>query len=363
MPGPPSVIPILLLMIGPQAQRTPTPAVARSRNSLTFLLMTKKSTQTLSTLVAVSGTLLLGGCATRNDVPQVVEQTAPRVQQVQAQQRMEQTEAKGFKRKVAIGRFSNETQYGRTFFTDKNLDPLGKQAADILGSRLVASNRFLVLERPDINQLRSEQKLQGLESIVGADALILGSVTEFGRSTQGKSGFLSSTKIQVARAKVELRLVDVRTGHVFFSASGTGEANTESGQIAGYGSKADYDGTLNDRAIAAAISDVIGGLMSKLGEREWKTDILKTEGNTVYISGGARQGIRPGETLQVFQAGEKVKSGQSGFEVALPPKPIAQIKVAANFGDSETNEGSVCDVVQGKLPANTANLFVGELKK
>ena len=36
------------------------------------------------------------------------------------------------KRKVAIGRFSNETQYAKGIFYDKENDPMGKQALDIL---------------------------------------------------------------------------------------------------------------------------------------------------------------------------------------------------------------------------------------
>jgi hypothetical protein len=37
-----------------------------------------------------------------------------------------------------------------------------------------------------------------------------GRVTEFGRSITGKAGFLSSTKVQTARAKVDVRIVDVK---------------------------------------------------------------------------------------------------------------------------------------------------------
>ena len=194
-------------------------------------------------------------------------------------------QAKLFKRKVAIGRFSNETRYGRTFQTDANMDPLGKQASDMLATKLVASNKFLVFERPDLNKITEEQKRTGAQSeLIGVDALILGSVTEFGRSTTGKAGFLSATKIQTARAKVEVRLADARTGYVFFTASGVGEASTESGEIAGYGSKADYDSTLNDRAIAAAISDVQTSLISKLEERPWRTDILKVDGRSTCLA-------------------------------------------------------------------------------
>src|SRR5271169_942095 len=168
---------------------------------------------------------------------------------------------------------------------------LGKQASDMLATRLVASQKFLVFERPDLDKITAEQSVTGQSNLIGVDALIIGSVTEFGRSTTGKSGFLSGTKVQTAHAKVELRLVDVRTGYVFFTASGTGDANTESGEIAGFGSKADYDATLNDRAIGAAISDVQSTLIAKLEERPWRTDILKVDGQQLYISGGSRQGL------------------------------------------------------------------------
>lgn len=43
------------------------------------------------------------------------------------------------KRKVAIGRFSNETQYAKGIFYDKENDPMGKQALDILSSKLASS--------------------------------------------------------------------------------------------------------------------------------------------------------------------------------------------------------------------------------
>ena len=48
------------------------------------------------------------------------------------------------------------------------------------------------------------------QQIVGVDALIIGSLTEFGRKTLGESGFLSDSKRQVAFAKVDLRVVDQR---------------------------------------------------------------------------------------------------------------------------------------------------------
>lgn len=49
------------------------------------------------------------------------------------------------KRKVAIGRFSNETQYAKGIFYDKENDPMGKQALDILSAKLASSGKFILL--------------------------------------------------------------------------------------------------------------------------------------------------------------------------------------------------------------------------
>jgi len=303
----------------------------------------------------------LAGCATVSPPAERAESPAPAAQQQAAQQQAQQPIARRFKLKIAVGRFTNETNYGRSLLTDAELDRIGKQAADMLTSRLVQSGQFLVLERPDVAKIEREQAASGLAGLVGADTLVIGSVTEFGRSVGGKTGFLSSTKVQTARAKVDVRLVDVRTGHAYFSAIGAGEASTESGEIAGFGSQADYDATLNDRAIAAAISNMVGVLVGQLGERRWRTDILEVKGGQIFISGGKSQGLKPGDVLAVMQAGDVVKSKQSGFDVTLPPRQVAQIRVVALFGDTETGEGSVCELISGALPAPLPpNLFVSD---
>jgi curli biogenesis system outer membrane secretion channel CsgG len=283
---------------------------------------------------------------------------------VAAQQAAQAPAAPRYKRKVAIGRFTNETTYGRSLLNDEQLDRIGKQASDMLASRLVMSGQFLVLERPDLAKIEKEQGLARVAGLVGADTLIMGSVTEFGRSVGGKVGFLSATKVQLAKAKVDVRLVDVQTGHAYFSATGAGEASTEVGEVAGFGSQSEYDATLNDRAIAAAISDVIDRLVSKLGDRPWRTDILQVQGDQVFVSGGKSQGLRPGDELAVMRAGQTVKSAQSGFDIQLPPAQVATLRVVSTFGDSETSEGSVCELTSGTVErAAIPTLFVAEAKK
>ena len=301
-------------------------------------------------LVSV-GTIVLASCASPGPEPKPAE--APqKVAQAQAAQQQKLPEQKILKRKIAIGRFTNETLYGRALLSGKQLDAMGRQVGDTLSTQLVATNKFIVLERPDLAAINSERALAGISTqLPGANALIVGSLTEFGRKTEGQSGFLSKTKKQVARAKVNLRLVDPRTGVVFFAADGTGSASTETATVAGFGSKSAYDETLNDRAIAAAIGDVMNELVNKLEEKPWWSDILDVQGKQVVISGGARQGLRAGQELAVKRRGKTIVSKQTGFTIELPPTQVATVQVIETFGSNVTDEGSVAMVTSGKLPS------------
>ncbi|MDB5361490.1 MAG: curli production assembly protein CsgG [Rhodospirillales bacterium] len=304
--------------------------------------------------VATGLGLSLSACVAPPAPPQVVQAPQPVVAAVAPPL------VKTYKRKIAIGRFTNETLYGKALLTGDQIDPLGKQTTDMLSARLVESGRFLVFERPDINLAHNEQALSGIQgNIIGVDTLIVGSLTEFGRSIEGENGFLSGTKKQTARAKVEIRLVDVKTGHAFFSATGAGQASVEAGNVMGFGNQAGYDSTLNDRAIGAAISDLLGRLVTKLEERPWKSDILKVDGSRIYLSGGERQGVKVGDALKVMRATETVRSAQSGFDIDLPPTEVAQMTVEGQFGTDETNEGSIARITGGAVPASgREKLFV-----
>jgi curli biogenesis system outer membrane secretion channel CsgG len=267
----------------------------------------------------------------------------------------------GLKHKLAVGRFTNETMYGQTFFRTQDLDPLGKQAADILMAYLAKTGRFLVLERTDLTKVTAEQAVAGTGSqgLVGADALIIGSIVEFGRTEDGKRGFLNKEREQRAHAKVAVRLVDVRTGVVFHSATGQGEATTQTKTVLGIGSTAGFDGTLTDKALSVAVEDMLDELVNTLSARPWRSDILAVEGGQVYLAGGARQGLKPGDRLKVMRAGRSVKSAETGFEIPLPPTEVATLEVVSFFGDSETTEGSIARVVGGALPSGGATgLFV-----
>jgi hypothetical protein len=63
-----------------------------------------------------------------------------------------------------------------------------------------------------------------------------------------------------------------------------------------------------------------------------------------------------------MQEGEKVVSAQSGFAIALPGKRLGRIKVVSLFGDNETNEGAVCEVISGDVGKAGSGIYVMEAK-
>jgi curli biogenesis system outer membrane secretion channel CsgG len=305
--------------------------------------------------------LALAGCATPAPPTKIVstQPVAP-----QAQQAALQPVVPTLKRKIAIGRFSNSTNYGRALLMDGQKDPLAEQASDMLMARLVDTGKFLVFERGDLDAVKNEAAVTGnAASLVGVDALIVGSVTQFGRQTEGQTGFLSSTKRQTAAATVEIRLVDVRTGQAFFSTAGSGTSSVEAGEVAGFGSRAAYDSTLTDKAIGAAISDLTTNVVQKLEERPWTTDVLDVSGGTVMISGGPRQGLKVGDEFVVETKGKTVTSGQSGLPITLPGAEVARIRVTGFFGAGEA-EGATAQIMSGALvSAQRSGLVVREARR
>lgn len=307
-----------------------------------------------STFIAANIALvsLLSGCAVQAPAVQVKE--APQsatVQKLAQQDVLAAAPARPtLKRKIALGRISNETDYGKSLLRTSEGDPVGKQISDMLSKALTESGAYIVLERTDLSKLQDESKLTGVKlNLVGVDALLMGSLSEFGRKTVGQSGFVSSSKKQVAFAKIDLRLVDVITGQSFFAASGAGESSTESASTFGFGSQAAYDGTLNDSSIRQAISEVVNRLTTELNSRPWQTYIIGSNQGTYFVSGGKAQGLKPGMVFSVRTAGEKVKSPQTGFEIVLPGREVAEIRIDSLFGETEMSEGATASVVSGSL--------------
>lgn len=256
-------------------------------------------------------------------------------------QALADTNGRFIKRKVAIGRFSNETQYAKGVFYDKENDPMGKQALDILSAKLAASGKFLLLERGDLAAILEEAKKSdnGLATI-GADYMIIGSVTEFGRKNVGKSGAFTSTKTQMVEAAVAIRIVDVSTGLIIYSDEAKGSAELTTKTTMGIGGKAGYDATLSDKAISEAIGQLVENIINKCTDKPWRTFFLSYDADAQLIAGGASQGIKAGDTFSVFTKGKKVKNPQTGVMIELPGKKIGAVTVDGTGGDTPETEFS-----------------------
>ncbi len=321
----------------------------------------------LKPLALALAAAVFAGCASQSPPIEQKESAYSQQEQRQAQQQalqQSQLQKLNLKRKVALGRITNETLHGKSLLRDTHEDVLGKQVTDMLSKSLTESGNFLVFERPDISRLQDEAALTGQElKLVGVDALLIGSLTEFGRRTTGESGFLSSSKKQTAYAKVDLRLVDAVTGQVSAAFSGSGEASIENVNVAGFGSKADYDAAINDRAISIAIAEAVNEFTQLAASKPWQSSILAMEDGVVFMGGGMSQGVKPGMEFDVLLRGKTVKSEQTGFMIQLPGKKIARVKVISMFGNTEADEGSVIEVVNGNIaPYKPSQLVIQEIQ-
>ena len=261
------------------------------------------------------------------------------------------------KRKVAIGRFSNETQYAKGLFYDKENDPMRKQALDILSSKLAASGKFILLEREDLDVLVKEAGTD--MNKIGADYIILGSITEFGRKTEGEQKVFSSTKTQTVEAGVSIRLVEASTGLIIYSDEAKGFAETSTKQTMGLGGSAGYDATLSDKAISAALSQLVENIINKCMDKPWKSYILSVEDGTYIISGGASQGLVAGDTFTVYKKGKIVKNPQTGMNVELPGTKVGKITVQTSVGETPETEISFCSYEGDALDAeNLMNYYI-----
>ena len=269
---------------------------------------------------------------------------------------------KTIKRKVAIGRFSNETQYAKGLFYDKKNDPMGKQALDILTAKLAASEKFILLERNDLSALLEESKRNGtdLSASIGADFLIIGSITEFGRKNIGKTGVFTTSKTQIAEAAVSIRLVDVTTGLIIYSDEAKGSAEITSKTTLGVGGNAGFDATLSDKAISEAIGQLVENIINKCTDKPWRTYFLSYDNDAILIAGGSSQGLEQGTILKLKTKGKQVKNPQTGILIELPGKEIGTVKIIQTGGDTPETEYSFVEVSGTVDPNNLLNYIIEE---
>ncbi|MEM9995599.1 MAG: CsgG/HfaB family protein [Acinetobacter pittii] len=182
------------------------------------------------------------------------------------------TKYTGVKTPISIGKFDNRSSYMRGVFSD-NVDRLGGQAKTILETHLQQTGYFSVLNRDNLSEIKQEVGYSNTaQSIKGARYVITGDVSEFGRKEVGDQqlfGILGRGKQQVAYAKVNLNIVDVKTSEVVHSVQGAGEYALGAREVLGFGTTASYDSTLNGKVLDLAVREAVNNLVIDIQNNRW----------------------------------------------------------------------------------------------
>lgn len=211
--------------------------------------------------VAVAVLAVLGGCATESS-------RKLEVAKVEAAS----TRFTGVRVPVSVGKFDNRSGFMRGIFTD-GVDRLGGQAKTTLVAHLHQSQRFNVLDRSNLDETQQEAKYKSqAQSIKGADFVVTGDISEFGRKEVGDRqlfGLLGRGKAQIAYAKVTLNVVNALTSEVVYSARGAGEYELSTREVVGFGGTAGYDATLTGKVLDLAIREAVDNLVQGLDGKQW----------------------------------------------------------------------------------------------
>lgn len=215
-------------------------------------------------LIAAFGCFTFTACSTT--------ETSKTIQAPQVTAATAAVKYNGIKTPVSIGKFDNRSSYMRGIFSD-NVDRLGGQAKTILETHLQQSGYFSVLNRDNLSELQQESGFNKTsQSIKGARYVLTGDVSEFGRKEVGDHqffGVLGRGKTQIAYAKVNLNIVDVKTAEVVHSVQGAGEYALSEREVLGFGSSASYDSTLNGKVLDLAVREAVNNLVLDIQTNKW----------------------------------------------------------------------------------------------
>jgi curli biogenesis system outer membrane secretion channel CsgG len=248
---------------------------------------------------------------------------------------------------------------------------LGKGVADELVTALLATNRFRLIERTEIDRVLEEQNLgkdgiinpqtaAKIGKILGAQYLVIGRITEF--STKEDDDILANPnhnnpmgmRIErvTSRVAIDARMVDAATAEIISSVTGTGKKKTVNlGMISkqglvSFGDK-DFEKTDLAKALRQAVNLTARQLAIKAYERMAP---LTLTGMIAYVSNqriiiniGRKHGVVPGMVFKVDHKLETLKDPVTGQVIDIVTEPVAEILV------TEVKEKAATCVVVTKL--------------
>jgi hypothetical protein len=208
----------------------------------------------------------------------------------------------GFKKKVAILDFENNTTYKD--------EKIGEAVARRLSDKLESTQRVVTLDKIVVAEMlkREGYKFENFSDLsamkrahqsLGIQALALGMVTDVS-ILSSKASETSDEEVAFATAKVEIRLIDASTGNLL---------KTFIGRSPIFGTKESGENSRGKavlKAIEFGLDDILEGFLRQLDLLDWTTTIAKVEGENIYLNAGKLSGIRIGDTLEVFEPGKEI---------------------------------------------------------
>lgn len=240
---------------------------------------------------------------------------------------------KGPKLRVGVVNFQNKTP--------SRVLGIGEAAAEILGTILQKTDRFIVIPQQDLDSILVQQRLGAtgainpetaakMGEIMGLNAIVTGSITAYSEAEEGYDYVVSKGKKQIARVTVDYRIVDTTTGVQIMADSGAGIYEKSKGSVLGMGTKASYDSDLRDGALRDALNKAMVNMMQQLGKRKWQGRVAQVDGTNLYINAGQKSGLNVGERLDVFRPGKEIIDPVTKQKLGTTENKIGQALVQQN---------------------------------
>src|SRR5882724_6380684 len=283
------------------------------------------------------------------------------------------------KKRVAVLNFDYATvQSTVSSVFGTNVD-VGKGISDLLVQQLVTDGKYSLIERNAIDKILNEQNFANSDrvdstsaakigKILGVDAVIMGSITQFGRDDQNKTigggalgGYGSkfglggvSKKESKAVVGITARLVDTSTGEILAAVTGTGQsarkgtsligAGGGGGNAAGAGydmSSKNFGETILGEAVHQAVTQMATQLDSKADalptrKAEFSGLVADVSGNSIILNIGRSSGVQVGDTIAISRPVRTVKDPTTGKVIKTFTNKMGTATITDVDSDSST---------------------------
>lgn len=264
-----------------------------------------------------------------------------------------------------------ESMAGGTQFVGTTNDGLNA----MLVEALIASGRFVVVERVALGDIQLEQDLakNGATSadtaaapgrMLGASAIVVATVTKFGAAASGSGvqlglpfgkllGAMAGATSQNAIVEFNLRIIDTSTGQVVATSKASGTAAASSATLSAINNQSGANVAANTfrntplgEAAGSAINAAVRQIVLGMGQVPWSASVVEVDDGKVYVSAGAAQNVRPGMALRVSRRGKVLTDPGTGAVLEVLTNHIATIQV-----QSASNKTAIAIITSGSPPA------------